>query len=70
MKSTLNNLREWVDVERTNLPRYLCDYCPINLREGRRQKTKMRLGCHELNCSASRMIKNRTESDKVTTLWL
>ena len=64
-KTTLVNLRSWTHVRRKDIPRYLCDFCPVNLREGRKLKTKMRLGCHELNSSAYRKVKHRTENDKM-----
>ena len=47
------------------LPYYLCDPCPIGLRGGRRLKTKLRLGCHDLNVSAYRTLK-RSDDARVT----
>ena len=40
--------------ERFGLPEYLLRTCPSSLREGRRLKTKFRLGCHDLRSSSSR----------------
>ena len=45
----------WVAKERFGLPEYLLRACPASLREGRRLKTKFRLGCHDLRSSSSRM---------------
>ena len=54
--STLRNYELWTDAERTDLPAYLKRRCPLgSLREGRRLKTKLRLGCHPLRSSAARM---------------
>ena len=36
------------------LPEYLLRTCPSSLREGRRLKTKFRLGCHDPRSSSSR----------------
>ena len=36
------------------MPEYLLRACPASLREGRRLKTKFRLGCHDLRSSSSR----------------
>ena len=44
----------WVQKERFGLPGYLLRTCPSSLREGRRLKTKFRLGCHDLRSSSSR----------------
>ena len=41
--------------ERFGLPEYLLRTCPSSLREGRRLKTKFRLGCHDLRSSWCRM---------------
>ena len=41
--------------ERFGLPEYLLRTCPSSLREGRRLKTKFRLGCHDLRSSRCRM---------------
>ena len=54
--STLRNYELWTNAERTDLPVYLKRRCPLgSLREGRRLKTKLRLGCHPLRSSAARM---------------
>ena len=54
--STLRNYELWTDAERTDRPAYLKRRCPLgSLREGRRLKTKLRLGCHPLRSSAARM---------------
>ena len=50
--STLQNTRKWVRKERFGLPEYLLRTCPSSLREGRRLKTKFRLGCHDLRSSS------------------
>ena len=52
--STLRNMSNWVEKERFGLPEYLLRTCPGSLREGRRLKTKFRLGCHDLRSSSSR----------------
>ena len=52
--STLRNMSNWVEKERFGLPEYLLRACPASLREGRRLKTKFRLGCHDLRSSSSR----------------
>ena len=52
--STLRNMSNWVEKERFGLPEYLLRTCPSSLREGRRLKTKFRLGCHDLRSSSSR----------------
>ena len=52
--STLQNTSKWVRKERFGLPEYLLRTCPSSLREGRRLKTKFRLGCHDLRSSSSR----------------
>ena len=52
--STLHNMSNWVEKERFGLPEYLLRTCPSSLREGRRLKTKFRLGCHDLRSSSSR----------------
>ena len=49
--STLRNMSNWVEKERFGLPEYLLRACPASLREGRRLKTKFRLGCHDLQDS-------------------
>ena len=57
---TLRNYELWTNVERTDLPAYLKRKCPLaSLREGRRLKTKLRLGCHPLRSSAARMSLTR-----------
>ena len=53
--STLHNMSNWVEKERFGLPEYLLRTCPASLREGRRLKTKFRLGCHDLRSSSCRM---------------
>ena len=53
--TTLRNMSDWVEKERFGLPEYLLRTCPSSLREGRRLKTKFRLGCHDLRSSSSRM---------------
>ena len=53
--STLRNMSNWVEKERFGLPEYLLRACPASLREGRRLKTKFRLGCHDLRSSSCRM---------------
>ena len=50
--STLHNMSKWVRKERFGLPEYLLRTCPSSLREGRRLKTKFRLGCHDLRSSS------------------
>ena len=64
-KSTLlqSDLRNLTSVHGGKLPAYLSSACPFGLREGRCLKTRMRLGCHELNCSASRKLGNRRGVD-------
>ena len=57
--STLQNTRKWVRKERFGLPEYLLRTCPSSLREGRRLKTKFRLGCHDLRSSSCRMQRVR-----------
>ena len=52
--STLRNMSNWAEKERFGLPEYLLRTCPSSLREGRRLKTKFRLGCHDLRSSSSR----------------
>ena len=52
--STLRNYELWTYAERTDLPAYLKRRCPLgSLREGRRLKTKLCLGCHPLRSRAS-----------------
>jgi len=60
--STLRNMSDWVDEDRFGLPEYLKRPCPCTLREGRRLKTKFRVGCHPLRSSAARMerVRNAT----------
>ena len=60
--STLRNMKVWVDKARFGLPEYLTRSCPCYLREGRRLKTKFRIGCHPLRSSATRMgrVRNAT----------
>ena len=53
--TTLHNLSNWAEKERFGLPEYLLRTCPSSLREGRRLKTKFRLGCHDLRSSSCRM---------------
>ena len=54
------NYELWTDAERADLPAYLKRRCPLgSLREGRRLKTKLRLGCHPLRSSAARMSLTR-----------
>ena len=53
--TTLRNMGDWVEKERFGLPEYLFRTCPSSLREGRRLRTKFRLGCHDLRSSSSRM---------------
>ena len=53
--STLRNMSNWAEKERFGLPGYLLRTCPSSLREGRRLRTKFRLGCHDLRSSSSRM---------------
>lgn len=59
---TLRNMKVWVDTTRFGLPEYLKRSCPYSLREGRRLKTKFRVGCHPLRSSAARMerVRNAT----------
>ena len=52
--TTLHNMSNWAEKERFGLPEYLLRTCPSSLREGRRLKTKFRLGCHDLRSSSSR----------------
>ena len=54
-KCRLQNTSKWVRKERFGLPEYLLRTCPSSLREGRRLKTKFRLGCHDLRSSRCRM---------------
>ena len=58
-KCRLQNTRKWVRKERFGLPEYLLRTCPSSLREGRRLKTKFRLGCHDLRSSSCRMQRVR-----------
>lgn len=53
--TTLRNMGDWVEKERFGLLEYLFRTCPSSLREGRRLRTKFRLGCHDLRSSSSRM---------------
>ena len=53
--TTLHNMSNWAEKERFGLPVYLLRTCPSSLREGRRLKTKFRLGCHDLRSSSCRM---------------
>ena len=48
-------MSNWIEKERFGLPEYLLRTCPSSLREGRRLKTKFRLGCHDLRSSWCRM---------------
>ena len=57
--STLQNTSKWVRKERFGLPEYLLRTCPLSLREGRRLKTKFRLGCHDLQSSSCQMQRVR-----------
>ena len=57
--STLHNMSKLVRKERFGLPEYLLRTCPLSLREGRRLKTKFRLGCHDLRSSSCRMQRVR-----------
>ena len=52
--TTLHNMSNWAEKERFGLPEYLLRACPASLREGRRLKTKFRMGCHDLRSSSSR----------------
>ena len=51
-----------MDKARFGLPEYLKRSCPCSLREGRRLKTKFRVGCHPLRSSAARVerVRNAT----------
>ena len=52
--STLHNMSNWVEKKRFGLPpEYLLRTCPSSLPEGRRLKTKFRLGCHDLRSRSS-----------------
>ena len=52
-------MSNWAEKERFGLPEYLLRTCPSSLREGRRLKTKFRLGCHDLRSSSCRMQRVR-----------
>ena len=55
----MSTLVDYVRLTRSGgsgLPQYLKRTCPFGLRHGRRLKTKMRLGAHQLQGSLARMI--------------
>ena len=55
----MSTLVDYVRLTRSGgsgLPEYLKRTCPFGLRHGRRLKTKMRLGAHQLQGSLARMI--------------
>ena len=54
-RSTLRDMRRWVQVDRHGIPAYLKRSCPVGLRGGRRLKTKFRLGRHQLQSSLACM---------------
>mmetsp|Transcript_4708 Transcript_4708/g.13960 ORF Transcript_4708/g.13960 Transcript_4708/m.13960 type:complete len:301 (-) Transcript_4708:69-971(-) len=64
-KSTLVDYIEWTRGDGSGLPAYLERICPSGLRHGRRLKTKLRLGAHQLQGSLARMIprRDRTPAD-------
>ena len=53
-KSTLRHLGNLTDASNSTMADYLRSSCPVKLREGRRLKTKFRLGCYDLNYSTDR----------------
>ena len=55
----------WTHGDGNGLPEYLKRICPSGLRHGRRLKTKLRLGAHQLQGSLARMIprSDRTPAD-------
>ena len=55
-RSTLAGYADVVKKSRTGLPEYLRRACPCGLRQGRRIKTKLRLGVHQLQGSLARMV--------------
>ena len=59
--STLYNMSKWVQKGRVGLPEYLLRTCTssLHVREGRRLKTKLRLGCHDPRSSSCRMQRVR-----------
>ena len=64
-RSTLVEYTEWTHGGGNGLPEYLERICPSGLRYGRRLKTKLRLGAHQLQGSLARMIPRgrRTSAD-------
>ena len=55
-RSTLAMYADVVQKDRAGLPEYLKRACPCGLRQGRRLKTKFRLGVHQLQGSLARMV--------------
>jgi hypothetical protein len=65
-KVSISDLSAWTDVSNPKAPAYLRKLCPIGLRRGRKLKTRIRLGCHDLNQSLSRQLGDkRKDSDKI-----
>ena len=62
-KSTLANMAIWACEERRGLPEYMKRPCPIGLRDGRRWKTKLRLGRHQLQSSLAVRERGRDQSE-------
>jgi hypothetical protein len=62
-KSSLANLAIWACEERRGLPEYMKRPCPIGLRDGRRWKTKLRLGRHQLQSSLAVRERGRDQSE-------
>jgi hypothetical protein len=55
-KASISELTGWTDVDNPEMPIYLQRSCPLGLRHGRRFKTQIRLGCHDLNQSTARQL--------------
>ena len=64
-RSTLAGYGRLTSKGRCGLPRYLARVCPCSLRHGRRLKTKLRLGVHQLQACLARMVPRgiRTQDD-------
>jgi len=48
--SVLKNLESWDNLDRVNLAPYLERWCPGHLKYGRRLKSRLRCGSHNLQC--------------------
>ena len=48
--SVLKNLEAWDNLDRVNLAPYLERWCPGHLKSGRRLKSRLRCGSHDLQC--------------------